>query len=119
MRKTFSIPILDEPWDNEWTFCIYSETEQDYGNENGGKPFDSFIVTENSAGSSSGYVRSMGQAEAVVESRLRNYLDMGITEAVRQLQELRKAKRQLESRGLASFENTPVKKPGTVYITNA
>lgn len=104
-RQRYSIPILDEPFAKVYTYDITSAKETDYKNENGGIPFDSFLVDTISAGGTSDYIRNLWEAEHEVARRIRVSLKERIQAAQRELRLLLEAQEKFDKGGIKAFES--------------
>ena len=104
IRRKFSVPSLDEPFDHEFTEMIYDEQEADYKRKNGGKPFNSFIVSRIECGTSSDYIRSMKEAEMEVKRRIGRRLRQQIESSEDHLGRLLKDLDKFSKGGIEAFE---------------
>lgn len=107
MARQFSVPVLDEPFSYEFTQKIYEEKEPDYKNVNGGKTFDSFIVSGMQAMSHSCYIRNMKDAEKEVKKRIEEELSDKIEYAKGYLKRLQQAQKKFKNGGIKAFEIKP------------
>jgi len=82
----------------------YREDEQDYRNENGGKPFPSWLVTDGGYGGSPDYIRTPEKTQEFMENKVKSDLLEAITKRKNELASLKKDLDLFNKEGLSPFE---------------